>query len=258
MAAKPSKEVVLKYAKPIIYDFINKYGADIPDEHKEEIEGDAYVRLLEAYPRLDKELGWKSFTYNHCRGAVLDYLKFGKGTQENKWSIRKEEDHKSRSRNKIKERVFLESSDGEEYDLDQVIGEAGLFSEINIKEVNINWDLVARMSSCDESIHATAKWLRGFKIDEISRGFGVSRSKVAQLIQAFIFRFDDPAYCLDTWFLQTAYAFGLCGKLGLKPIDQSKVVGYPIGWNIAPINLDSNKIMEIRESVQLSLFEVEA
>lgn len=253
MAEKPTQEEIISYATPIIYKFINKYGSDIPEEHKQEIEQDTYLRLIEAFPRIDKDRGWKAFTYNHCRGTVLDYLKFGKGTQENKWSIRKDEDQNSRSRNKIKERVFLEGSDGEQFDLDEVIGKLGHFNEIILNEVSINWDLVSRMSSVDESIHATAKWLRGFKIDEISKGFGISRSKVAQLIQLFISRFDDPESANETWFLQTCYAFGLCPKLGIQNVDQSKIVGYPIGWNMEPIDLDA-EIIPSKIVVQLSFF----
>ena len=251
----PAKHEIISYAKPIIFKFINKFAVDLPQEQKLEIEQTAYLRLLEAYDQINPDLGWKSFTFNHSRGAVLDYLKFGKGFAESKWSIRKEEGPQSRHRNKIKERVFHESTTGEELDIDQVLGQLGIFSDTEPKALNINWDLVARMAAYDKEIHATAKWIRGFQIDEIATIFGVSRSKITQLIASFVFRFDDPECAVDKWFLQTCYAFGLCGHLGLPTIDQSRR-GEPVGWSLPPVDLDSNKPQRVTKEVQLAFVEM--
>lgn len=256
MSERLEKETVIRYAQPIVYKFILKYAPDIPHEHKEEIEQTAYMRLLESFDSIDPSLGWKSFTYNHCRGAVLDYLKFGVGFAENKWSIRKDEAQDARHRNKIKERVFLDTADGEDIDMDHILGQNGIFNSLSEPEISINWALVSRMASVDQAIHAFAKRIRGFEIKEIARCFGISKSQAGQLIAIFIDRFDDPQLCSDVWFLQTCYAFGLCKHLGLKEVDQSTICGFRVGWNIPPVDLDSDEAVHLDDGLQLSLFDV--
>ena len=260
MSAKPTLEEVLKYAKPIIFQFIHKFAADSPDEHKEEIEQCAYVRIIEAYDRLDVEKGWKSFIYTHAGGAVQDYKKFGKGFHEQRWSIAKTEKPNGRHSSKIRDRVTptqtVEDEEDELLDIDFILGGFGVFSEQTSTSKNIKWDLVARMASVDDVIHIFAKYLLGFKIEEISRFFGMSRSRTTQLIAAFVRRFDDPDIAEDTWFMQTIFAFGLCSKLGLKEVDQSKTMGFPYGWNLKPVDLYSKQATPIPVEFQLSLFDV--
>lgn len=257
---KPSLEEVIKYATPQVRLFIGKVATDLPWEQREEIEQEAYLRLIEAYENLDPEKGWKSFVYNHCRGTVLDYIKFGRGFHEQRWSIAKEETHGSKHVTKIRERVFMVSSeDGDDLDLDQVLGSNGVFKSLKEKPVSIRWDLVARMSSQDECLHVFAKHLRGIGIDEMVPVFNLCRARIGQLIQAFIDRFDNPDYAECPWFLQTCYAFGICEELGLPDVDQSKVLGFSIGWNHRPVDLDSlepNFVLK-EQAAQMGFFDDE-
>lgn len=251
-----TKEQLLKYALPIIHQFIIKYASECPAEHKEEIVQETYYRLLKHFDKIDPELGWKSFCFNHTRGTVLDYLKGGVGFKEQSWSISKEEKTDSRNRLKIRERLSMPAESPDDFDIDHALGAAGIFSTIVGQEIEINWDLVSRMSIHDEAIHATAKWIRGFQIKEIAKFLGVSKSKTIQLIKIFVARFDDPELYDDVWFLQTAYAFGLLGHLGLKKVDQSDVCGFPIGWNLPRLNLDSEGEFDISAEFQMSFFDV--
>lgn len=236
---KPSIEEVLKYATPQVRLFISKVAIDLPFEQRSEIEQDAYVRLVEAYPELDPEKGWKSFVYNHCRGAALDYLKFGRGFHEQRWSIVKDEEHGSKNVSKIRERLFLVSSeDGTDIEVDQVMGVHGVFSEQS-RAAKIRWELLARMSAQDETLHVFAKHLRGIGIDEMVPVFNLCRARIGQLIQAFVARFDDPEQAECPWFLQTCFALGICEELGLPDVDQSEVLGFKIGWGFDPVDLDS-------------------
>lgn len=236
---KPSIEEVLKYAKPQVLKFISQFASEVPDEHKEEIEQCAYVRLLDSYEKLEADLGWKSFVYLHCRGAVLDFLKFGKGFGETKWSISKVEQNGSKHISKIRERVSFSDDNNDTCPLEYVLGINGVFNEATIKLVNINWDLVSRMASEDIGLHCFAMHIRGFHLEEIAPVFGISRARVGQHIQAFVARFDDPEIADQTWFLQTCFAFGLCKYLGLPDQDQSEIVNYSVGWNLKPVDLDS-------------------
>lgn len=234
---KPTIEEVLRYATPQVRKFIGEAAADLPSEQREEIEQEAYTRLVAAYEQIDPALGWKSFVYNHCRGAVLDYLKFGRGFHEQRWSIAKDEENGSRNMGKIRDRVEIVSED-QDVDIDHVLGSNGVSSLMTFDRININWDLVARMASQDEALHAFALHIRGVGIEEMAPVFGLCRARVGQLIQAFVERFDDPEHADCPWFRQAVFAFGLCEHLGMKVIDQSLVYGFRIGWPHAPVDLD--------------------
>lgn len=240
MDTKPSIEEVLQYAQPLILKFIGQFACDLPEEHKEEIVQTANLRLLQAYTVLDVTKGWKSFVYNHSKGAVLDYLKFGAGFQESKWSIAKTENHESKYVSKIRERISLSNRDDETFELDQVLGANGIFSELEIDKMEIRWELVARMARIDQCIHAMALHLLGNGIEEIAPGFDKCRSRIGQLIQAFVDRFDEPLWAASPWFLQMCYAFGLCKALGIPDVDQSTIAGNgSCGWDLEPIDLES-------------------
>jgi len=251
---KPSREEVLRYAKPQVLKFIHQLAGDLPHEQKEEIEQTAYVRLLEAYAELDAAAGWKSYVYNHCRGAVLDYLKFGKGFQEDKWSIAKQEEHGSRHVGKIRERVSMQGPEDSEIDIDAVLGMHRVFTEIDQDSPTIQWTLLARMASTDPALHAFLKWLRGFQIEELGPILGISRARVGQLIVEFVARFDDPEWAMSPWFCQTVWALGLARRFGVEDRDQSELAGYSIGWNLKPVDLDSSDVKPIPRSYQMSLF----
>lgn len=245
----PSLEEVVRYAKPIIKKFIGQYAVDCPREHKDEIEQTAYERIIEAYDRIDADKGWKSFVYNHSRGAVLDYLKFGKGFTEEKWSLNEESEQP-----KMRQRIFLSNHDDESIDIDHVLGQAGIFNQLDFDQVNIRWDLVAKMASQDELLHVFAKWLRGFNLEEIGQVFGLSRGRVGQMIKEYIKLLDDPILGDSPWTRQAIFAFGLSKKFGMEEKDQSLVFGMEIGHNLHPVNLDSEASFDILNHIQMDMF----
>ena len=236
----------------MIDHFVRKKAVDCPIEHKEEMQQEAYERILKSYARLDAEKGWKSFVFNHCRGAVMDYQKFGKGFAENRWSIQKNMKRK-KSSSIISHRIDLDKED-QGLTFDGVLMAAGIFDEIKTERLPIKWDLVSRMASQDQLIHVFAKYIRGFDHVELARFFGLSRSRIFQLIETFVERFDDPELVDDVWFKQTCYAFGICRKLGMKDQDQSEIYSMSIGWNSIPVDLDRKEPIRIKEFEQLSFF----
>lgn len=252
---KPTINEVIAYSKPLIMKFINQYASSLPREHKEEIEQTAYLRIIKAYEGLKADGGWKSFVYNHSRGAVLDYLKFGVGFQEDKWTIAKDEEHGSRNVHKIRERIHL-SFDDNDFTIDQVLGQEGIYNELNLDEVRIRWDLVARLARVDDQLHAFALWIRGYHIEQIGPVFHLSRARIGQLIESFIARFKNPTPN-DYWFRQICYALGICEMLDIKDVDQSANYECKLGWNYEPVDLDSLKPKYKSRSskwVQLELF----
>lgn len=258
MAEKPSLEEVLRYAKGNIMRFLGQYAADLPQEHKEEIEQTVYLRLIRAYEGLDADAGWKSFVFNHCRGGVLDYVKFGKGFEESKWSIQKEETNESKHVHKIRTRMqeaFGWQNDQESEGVEEVLNSLRLGDEWSPEEsVSIRWRLVSQMAAQDINIHAFAKYLIGFSIEDISKNFNVSKARVSQLIQEFLDRFDSPKLSNDPWLMQTIYAFGLCKHFEIEDCDQSEVFGYNIGWSNESVDLMCCSV-KLMDEKQMSLFD---
>lgn len=236
---KPSINEVLNYAKPLVRKFIRQIASDTPPEQQEEIEQTLYLRLIEAYAKIDAEAGWKSFVFNHCRGAVLDYLKFGKGFAENRWSLQNSDSAKNS--HKINRRVTTYSeTDDVESDIDSILGQNGLFSEILTDKVNIKWEIVAHLSAKDNELHAFAKYILGISIEEMAPVFGLCRTRVGQLIANFIDRFDDPKFADDPMFKQICFALGVCKILGMPEVDQRWVLGFPlVSSSVPPVNLSS-------------------
>jgi RNA polymerase sigma factor (sigma-70 family) len=250
----PSINDVLRYAKPQIWKFIHQLAADLPKEQKEEIEQTANLRLVEAYSGLDPSAGWKSFVYFHCRGAVLDYMRLGKGFQEDRWTLAKPEEHDSRHVGKIRERISNESHDQEDLDLDYVLGANGAFSEMDLDRLKIRWDLLACMASIDDELHCFILWIRGYSFDDLGPIMGLQHSRIGQLIQSFISRFDDPQWNESDWQCQIIWAMGLAPRLGLPDCDQSLLFGHTIGWTLTPIQLDNVDHEPIQEGEQLDLW----
>lgn len=236
----------------MIDHFVRKKAIDVPIEHKEEMQQEAFERILKSYARLDAAKGWKSFVFNHCRGAVMDYQKFGKGFQEDRWSLQKAS-KKRGSHTRITQRLDLDRDD-QNLTLDGVMMSAGIFASINQDPIHIKWDLVSQMAAQDEVIHVFAKFLRGFEILELADYFDLSRSRIFQIIELFVSRFDDPELIDDPWFKQTCYAFGLCRKLGMKDQDQSEIYKMPIGWTNQAVDLDCKNPIKAPNYEQLSFF----
>jgi RNA polymerase sigma factor (sigma-70 family) len=251
---KPSLDQVIKYATPLIKKFIGECATNLPEEQREEILQDAYLRIVTAYKELDPDKGWKSFVWNHSRGAVFDYLKFGKGFHEQRWSIQKEESHGSQNVNKIKDRIQVVNSEDEDQSIDQTLGQHGIFSSFD-SEININWDLVARMASIDDALHAFAMHLLDFSQEEIAPKFAACRTSVGGLIQSFVQRFDDPELNDCEWFKQTCRAFGIADKMGIDGDMHSNknIMGIAVGWSLKPVDLYSTKPLYADE-VQMNFF----
>lgn len=245
---KPTFEEVLSYAKPILAEFINKFAGDFPREHKEEMEQECAIRLFQAFSRLEADKGWKSFTYNHCRGTVLDYLKFGRGYAEGRASLHKEET--SRSKNKLRERAYYyDNESGESLEVEHVAAINGVYHTLK-ENRGIRWDLVARLASSDEVIHAGALWINDLQYDEIAHVLALSKHRVAQLISEFFERFDDPEKAEDPNFLQMLYALNLCEEFGLpdEPQPDMFTVCLP------KIDLFKKKERKPKQPIQLTFF----
>jgi RNA polymerase sigma factor (sigma-70 family) len=262
MARMPTIEEVIAYAQPMARQFIGKIAADLPPEQHEEIIQELYVRLLTGYESIDPEAGWKSWVYNHARGAVMDYIKFGRGFQESKWNMKSA---KSGKAPKLAKRIGMVEKDGQEdLDIDQILGSHGIFHATNSDDVIIKWNLLAKMSSQDENLHAFAKYLRGISVEDMAPVFGLCRTRVSQMIQVFLDRFDDPEWthgANDIWLKQICYALGICELLGLPDEDQSVVQGFIVGWMRDPVDLDSltphHYLLEQASQMEMKLDEEE-
>ncbi len=260
MAVKPTIEEVIKYATPLIHKFIGASASDLPREQKEEITQQAMLRLWKAYADLNADDGWKSFVYNHCRGAVLDYLKFGNGFQESKWSLHHDAKKKTP---KLSKRVQPSDTDDEspELQLDRIAGAHGIFSELDPDKIEIKWHLLARMASQDEHLHAFAKYLRGLSVEEMAPVFGLCRTRVSQMVQAFIDRFDDPEHSDCVWFKQCCYALGISKQLGMTDEPARYPNGNFVGFNLKPVDLDSvtphHYLLELDAQQEMKLDEEE-
>lgn len=236
---KPTIETVLAYVRPLTLKFIAQFARDLPEEQREEIEQSVNLKVIHAYKGLDPDAGWKSYAWNLARGAVLDYKKHGQGFQESRWSIAKEEAHGSLHTTKIRERVFHGPPGLEDMpDLESVLGRSGVFSETEIDSINIRWELVARLASRDEELHAFAKWIRGHDFEEMAPHFGLSRARIGQLIQAFIDRLDTPSEMDKPWNRQIAFSLGIARHFGIQDCDQARLYRFPIGNDLGPVDLD--------------------
>ncbi len=234
---KPSIDEVLQYTKSNVRKIISDKASMLPKEQREEIEQEAYFRIIKKYPEIEPE-GWKSLVYNHCRGAVLDYIKQGTGFEEDRKSLQNN-DIEGASPGKIFDRMSMQNSDNEDLSVDQIVGQQGIFNQFDMDKVEINWELVSRLASQDECLHAFAKSLRGITLDQIAPVFGVKIARAGQMVQAFIDRFDDTEYAACPWFKQCCLALGISELLGLPKIDQSNILGFNIGWNLPPVDIDS-------------------
>lgn len=252
---KPTIEAVLAYVRPLTLKFIAQFARDLPEEQREEIEQSVNLKVIQAYKGLDPDAGWKSYAWNLARGAVLDYKKHGQGFQESRWSIAKEEAHDSIHATKIRERVFHGPPGLEDMpDLEAVLGRSGVFSETEIDTIRIRWDLVARLARRDDELHAFAKWIRGYELEEMAPHFGLSRARIGQLIQQFIDRLDTPSEMDSPWNRQIAFSLGIARHFGVPDCDQARLYLYPIGNDLDPVDLDDLSPKDIGPDLQTDLF----
>lgn len=225
--SKPTLDEVMNYAKKRIGIALYKSAASLPAEQQEEAEQEAWVRVLEAYQKIDGE-SWKSFISTHCSGGVLDYIKAGHGFLED----RRGKD----TRKNMKDRVSIVDEKGNSLDVDEVAGINGIFHEEDfMKNYDIKWPLVAKMASVDTNIHILAKIILGFDFIELAKIFKCSNEDISRRYRRFLKRLSMPAYARDPWLDQFIYAFGLSETFNTA----SKSNG--LGEKLTPVDLYSNK-----------------
>lgn len=234
---KPSLDEVIEYASKRISYHLIRVPNSVPAELKEEMQQDAMVRVIEAYPKLDADKGWKAFVELHCQGAVKDYLKSGKGFIEHKKSRFKIAEGEDTPREIMKHRVDVVNDDGDRLDAGEVLGINGISSEDTDElDHKIKWDLVSRMARVDHTIHLLAKVLLDFDIAELSNTFGVTRERLSQRYHAFLAEMRSPLSARDPWLNQAMYAFGIGDEIS------DNGLGYdhdPIDlYSLAPIEKD--------------------
>lgn len=207
---------------------IAKIASSIPEEQKDEIKQDARLRVWKAYDRIDPEKGWKSFVQRHCQGAVLDYLRWGKGFTESHLAEPEEELKPWR----LKQRLNFINDEGQKATVDEMLAFLGHYEEQDDPmDESPNWDLIARMASQDQDIHLVAKLMIGFTHEEVSEMWKVSRERITQKLAEFCYKLDAPEYTGSRWIAQTIFAFGLCAKFHQPVID----LGF--GWEYDKVDL---------------------
>lgn len=122
---KPSLETVLEYARKQADKFLKDRAAHLPPEQKDEVRQEAQIRAWKVYDQIDPEKGWMSFIQWHCKGAILDYLRDGKGFKESAWRDDEKEEAKKTDPD------FCAEIDTEESDEEESLQDAPGASEIS-------------------------------------------------------------------------------------------------------------------------------
>lgn len=230
---KPKFEDVLKYVDKQIDIQISKIASSIPDEQKDEIRQDARIRAWKAYERIEADKGWKSFIQFHCKGSVLDYLRWGKGFAESTLAEKNfDAENEDPKPWRLRQRLNFKVEDGETSSLEEMLSFFGKHIESpDPLEEKPNWDLIARMASQDQDIHMVAKLMIGFTHEQVAEIWKVSRERITQKLAEFCERLNAPEHMGSRWTAQTIYAFGLCAKFHQPVLD----LGF--GWEYDKIDL---------------------
>lgn len=248
---KPSLEEVVAYANQTISFHVRKLAWSLPLEQQEEIKQNAMVRVLEAFQRLDQDKKWKAYIQNHCKGAVLDYIRGGDGFEETGWAASDDSAVEPATGNRLRHRVEItKDEDGEPMGVDETAGLFGIFTEIEPSHFRPNWELLSRMSGVDQDVHLIAKLLLGFDQTEIAENYekGITRERLSQKVDEFFAKLDAPEFIGNQWIEQTIFALGLCEYYRIPARDNGQ------GWNYPPFNLlDPNSFEQAREYYQPSL-----
>jgi len=179
---------VLEYGKKQVSIYIARYASSLPFEQRDEIQQDAYVRILQAYDDIDFSRGWKTYIQRHCFGAVLDYIRSSSGFGESDLPRRDPdtgdelpEKKPWRLRKRLSNIFKNEGSEENEIAVDQVLGDHGIH-EVHalFKNTQPRWELISRMAGQDNDIHLVGKLLLGFTQTEVSGVFRVSSERLAQ------------------------------------------------------------------------------
>lgn len=241
---KPEFKEVYEYAQKQVEIYLHKHGSDLPYEQKDEVRQNALMRAWVAYQGLDPERGWKSFIQQHCHGAVLDYIRDGRGFEESGWETKKDDDELDPDTglkvgekwpDRIKHRFEVYDADTETVlDVEEVAGLNGVFFDCidaDRSQMNPRWPLVARLASLNERTHLVAMTLLGYSQTELAATFGCSRERLSQMIKEFCLWIDNPENLYSREVNQTIFAFGM-SKIFHQPDEDN---GY--GWNLLPVNL---------------------
>jgi DNA-directed RNA polymerase specialized sigma24 family protein len=253
---KPTLDTVLAYAQDQVNHYLGKHGRDLPHEQKEEVEQIAMTRVIEAYPRIDPTRGWKSFIQWHASGAVLDYIRDGRGFEESGWDEKDPDaadaetgaapdaapiEPQQQKRPVLRHRVSEVGGRGGEGDaLVNVEDIAAIYGVAIAADgddalIQPNWDLVARLARADEDVHLIAKLLMGCTQTELQEDFGVSRERLHQRINEFFDRLDSPKHIYDVTVNQIIFAFGMGDLFHMDARDN----GW--GWDLEPVDLYSQR-----------------
>lgn len=221
---KPTFEEVYSYAKKYIEWNIRKKASKLPKEIKEEISQDAYLRVWQAYENLDPTRGWRSFIRLHCSGALLDYLKGGKGSLEDSLES---------------ERLEIRDKDGTLLSEEDILGLCNVYHVDGLKKEKFqpNWELLSRLVSLDQDLHIVCKVLLGFSQEAIAaqliteEGKTISRERVGKRVSEFFHRMDSIVNLGDDLTEQMIYALGLCKFYHMPDTDLG------LGWDLQHFNL---------------------
>lgn len=236
----PTFEEVYKYASKQLDVQINKIASTLPAEQKDEVRQEASIRVWQAYQKIEPDKGWRSFIQLHVRGAILDYIRWGKGFEESelvKKAVDPDEEAEPIKPWRLRRRVSQTTEPDNERTFDDFLGILGLSCVMDDPFAERpNWDLISRMSSQDQDIHLVAKLMIGFTHEEVAKMWRVSRERITQRLAEFCDRLDSAEYLGSRWTAQTIFAFGLCTKFHQKRQD----LGF--GWEYDPINLYSEDL----------------
>lgn len=284
---KPSLEEVLEYAGKQADKIMNEKASHLPREQKEEVRQNALVRAWKAYECLDIDKGWMSFIQRHAKGALLDYLREGKGFKETQWDDIEKEESKKVDPEIENERAEIDDDKQSDEDAPETI-EAPTCGLPIPQPRKIKQRLNQRMSTVnqeddrsldvgevagiygvhidfDESISAQVNWdlvARMASVDpqihliaKLIRGFTETSlapdfGVTREMLSQRLYAFGlwlDDEYGNNPWARQALYAFGLEEAYGV-PIP--KRGDQKLGWGHDPVNLDSSDSLSL-----MSLFK---
>lgn len=232
---------------------MSKHAGEHPEEHRQEMEQDALERIWKAYQRIDRP-DWKGFIQNHCRGAILDYIKMGRGFAEENLTIKNpKEKVLEKYPNMLRHRQYPgKTKEGKEMQNDPEIV-AGQYYDLltdhlpERPDIKIDWEMIALIAPLDRDLHITAKLLLGFKLTELAEIFNVKREHISQRFNVFIKRLDDPRYIGDQWVENIIWALGLNEVYGLE------VPPREIKFHVEQVDLwSTEKISGKKVPIQLS------
>lgn len=256
----PEWQEVEEYTKKTISYCISRKSRHLPNEILEDMSQHCWLEVWKAYSqRFDAQVdGWKSFVQQRVNGAILDFLKLGRGFEEIKWKqkkVRGEENQEDYSSYALHDRVTNIEKDKESGDfgtaVEAIAGSHGVSYNLKDTLSDVKWELVAKLASQDDIILLVAKHLLGETFEEMSQRSGVSRERFSQRYSEFFEKLDSVLSIDDKWTNQVIYAFGLCDVYGIKNKD------YGLGHDLDPLDLFSDEIYfeGKKYSPQTSLFE---